>query len=195
MRALWVGALLLAAVSNAGAAFLERDINNDGMVDALYDPVANLSWLADANYAATLGYWSHVFEPGAIDPITAHALAASLDVYGVTGWRLPRGQSAGCPSSYMQYCDAIGTTEFPSTAEGFRNIAMGLYFTDAIADGYWLLSAFPGDSNVFLTRSLERLFFAEFVHDGDVAVVPEPATDALMLLGLAGFAWRRAKRH
>jgi len=84
----WLAALALAACVGTAAAgpvtgqgtwqstLQARDINTDGTVDAYYDTALNITWLADAN----LGWlvWSD-----------AQAAVAGLDVYGVTGWRLP----------------------------------------------------------------------------------------------------------
>jgi hypothetical protein len=189
----------LAAMSTAVVAgtLQPRDINADGVVDALYDPVHNVSWLADANYAGTLGVnagpW---FLPGQMGPSEAADMAASLNIHGVTGWRLPHAWSPGCENS-TTYCDGAGASEFPATDEGFHNVGAGLYYTDSFAYSgnysYWILSGFGG--NVFLTHSLENgLFFAEFVHDGDVASIPEPSTWALLAGGLGAIALSRRRR-
>ena len=75
-----------------------RDINGDGVADAFYDTVLNVTWLADANAAA-----GGVFDNG--DRITdgqmtwpnAKTWAAELNVYGLTGWRLPTIIDTGIP--------------------------------------------------------------------------------------------------
>lgn len=55
-----------------------RDINVDGLVDAYYDTDLNITWLADWDVNGNQKSWY------------AHAdWAAGLDVFGVTGWRLP----------------------------------------------------------------------------------------------------------
>lgn len=56
-----------------------RDLDgNLTTAEAYYDTVLGITWLADANAAGTTMYWA-----------TANAWAAGLDVYGITGWRLP----------------------------------------------------------------------------------------------------------
>lgn len=55
-----------------------RDINGDSEVDAYYDTELNITWLADANVLGERLTWSD-----------AVSWAASLDIYGVTGWELP----------------------------------------------------------------------------------------------------------
>ena len=52
---------------------------------AVYDTDANLTWLSDANHSMTTGYsWN-----GAMSWHDAIIWADSLNIYGVTGWRLP----------------------------------------------------------------------------------------------------------
>lgn len=65
---------------SANAALIER---LGGL--AYYDDVADLTWLADANYAQTSGYDAN----GRMTWADANAWAAGLEVAGVTGWRLP----------------------------------------------------------------------------------------------------------
>lgn len=74
---------------------LPRDINDDGTVDAFYDTVLDVSWLADANAAGPMN-WAN-----------ANAWAANLDVYGTTGWRLPTMIDTG--ASGCDWSDAGGT--------------------------------------------------------------------------------------
>ena len=58
---------------------------------AYYDTVNNLTWLADANYSFTTGYDTN----GAMNWADANIWAASLDIDGVTGWRLPTTVDVG----------------------------------------------------------------------------------------------------
>ena len=71
----------LAVVSySANAALVSR---LGGL--AYYDTEADLTWLADANYAQTSGYDAD----GKMNWADANSWAASLNVGGVDGWRLP----------------------------------------------------------------------------------------------------------
>ncbi len=54
-----------------------RDINNDNIVDAWYDTSSDITWLANWNANGQMT-WSQAMN-----------WAALLDVYGVSGWRLP----------------------------------------------------------------------------------------------------------
>src|SRR5687767_12133126 len=57
MRALLVALLTFASAAHGAESTTAqaRDINLDGVVDAYYDPAADLTWTADANLPETLG--------------------------------------------------------------------------------------------------------------------------------------------
>ena len=78
-----------ASVSGQGTwetTLLGRDLDgNAATVEAYYDTVLDITWLADANYAQTSGYDSD----GEMNWADANAWAAGLNIDGVTGWRLP----------------------------------------------------------------------------------------------------------
>lgn len=86
----WAGVGQAAPVPGQGTwetTLQARDINHDGSVDAYYDTALNVTWLADAfadgpppGFPAgrPLLFWGD-----------AQEWVHSLDVHGVTGWRLP----------------------------------------------------------------------------------------------------------
>ena len=81
---------------------LPRDINRDGVIDAYFDTALNITWLANANAGAGSAFdggGSNV--DGTMEWSRALAWAASLDVYGVTGWTLPSTENRpeGCSGS------------------------------------------------------------------------------------------------
>jgi hypothetical protein len=76
----------LALSTSANAALIER---LGGL--AYYDDVANLTWLADANYAMTSGYDAD----GYMTWDQATTWVSGLSVNGVTGWRLPTTVDVG----------------------------------------------------------------------------------------------------
>ncbi len=80
-------ACLAVVTFSADAALVGRLAATPGGTDyrAYYDDVADLTWLADANYAMTSGY----DVDGRMNWADANAWAAGLSVGGVTGWRLP----------------------------------------------------------------------------------------------------------
>lgn len=112
MKNLIAALLLLMAVSaqSAGVSgqgtwettLLARDVNNDSVVDAYYDTVLDITWLADAGYAQTSGY-------DADNRMTwdeAQSWIGTLNsssYLGVNDWRLPQvwdSGSDGCNFSY-----------------------------------------------------------------------------------------------
>ena len=94
------GAFFMAAASAAGpvsgqgtweTTLHARDINGDSVVDAYYDSSLNITWLADWSANRFHSWGAQV------------TFAANLNVYGVTGWRLPSttdSGSFGCDFSY-----------------------------------------------------------------------------------------------
>jgi len=79
-------AALLVAAGPANAAgtwnttLKARDFNGDGLVDAYYDTVLNITWLYN---------FQPVGSPGFVTWTRANSWAATLNIFGVTGWRLP----------------------------------------------------------------------------------------------------------
>jgi hypothetical protein len=60
-----------------------RDLDgNPSNIEAYYDTDLNITWLANANYAGTTMTWAN-----------ANTWAASLNIGGITGWRLPNANS------------------------------------------------------------------------------------------------------
>ncbi len=83
-------ALAASAVSGQGTwetTLQARDINHDGQIDAFYDTALNISWLSDAfadgppigfPEGRPIRFWGE-----------AQEWVTNLNVFGVTGWRLP----------------------------------------------------------------------------------------------------------
>ena len=100
--AISVGLISLGLASSADAALVGRLAATPGGTDyqAYYDTEADLTWLADANYAATSGYAAananglgsnvnNINANGTMGWQAANDWAAQLTVGGVSGWRLP----------------------------------------------------------------------------------------------------------
>lgn len=63
-----------------------RDLDgNSATVEAYYDTILNITWLANANLAQTSGFDAD----GLMVWATANSWAAGLNINGITGWRLP----------------------------------------------------------------------------------------------------------
>ncbi len=224
------GLLMLAASSAATAVAVSgqgtwettlqaRDINGDGKADAYYDTSTNLTWLADANLVKTSGYQGFgsnypetvPLSSGSLHLEIAEAWAASLDVYGVMGWRLPTvvdrttWTSTIPHSQNTTYAIEPGTSELENlftltlgnsggqlTNTGlFENVQSGSYWTSTVAADFYTSVAWTYDPT-HLTHGLgpsrpvglpPEGYFAWAVHTGDVQAVPEPGTVGLMLLG------------
>lgn len=200
-------AITLAISSSANAALIER---LDGM--AYYDDVADLTWLADAKYAMTSGY----DDDGLMSWDQANAWVASLDINGVTGWRLPDtlqpdascgDQSGGVSSGYHctgsemgnLFYNVLGNSVDSLTNTGpFSNVLSTHYWywsaTEYAAntDYAWLFSMYDGGYQFLNFKSNTNSVWA--VRSGDVSAVPVPAAVWLFgsgLIGLAGFARRK----
>lgn len=79
--------LVAAIVVLPGSAVAELEIRAGGAL--VYDGRQNLTWLADANYAATTGYDPHGVVPGYMDYHTAKSWVTNLQFAGFNDWRLP----------------------------------------------------------------------------------------------------------
>lgn len=202
-----------------------RDINHDGVADAYYDTTLNITWLADSNVAATQGFRGEGGYPYRFGVTNDSNFIASLDVYGVTGWRLPKVFD----TSYSTGCSSIGpgrTCTFqadPSRSEfgslffntlgntvgswsntgNFLNVENGAayYFggnyTGPLDGSYSSVMSFNNGRQTISVESYSLYGWA--VRDGDIALAspaPEPETYAMMLLGLAGIgAWAKRKKR
>jgi PEP-CTERM motif len=219
LRTLTVVIGTLAAHGAVTAQLQQRDLNSDGTIDAFYDVAQNVTWLADANYGGTTGTLRSepLLAPGNSRLRDALSWAAQLDVYGVTGWRLPQSfvpdLAAQCSAGNGMAC--IGRVTFDSELSRlYDQVGTASPFINTSAGGgyaHWTGNTFQGGGpgqtfvQVFSFGSGQRIVTDETnipfglawaVHDGDVgtvAAIPEPSTYVLMLAGLAavGFVVRR----
>jgi hypothetical protein len=84
-----VTAAALACSSACALTLQARDLDGNGSTDAYYDAASNLTWLADANIAATIDPMGNYFVGTGLLS-SAESWAASANVFGLTGWRLPK---------------------------------------------------------------------------------------------------------
>jgi len=103
------GLISLGMVGSADAALIGRLAATLGGTDyqAYYDDVANLTWLADANYAQTSGY----DDDGRMTWQAANDWAAQLTVDGVGDWRLANTNPVNDTAYNYGFTDN-GSTDF-----------------------------------------------------------------------------------
>lgn len=171
---------------------------------AYYDTDADLTWLADANYAQTSGFDAD----GRMDWATANSWAAGLNIEGVTGWRLPDTDPAiaGFSQSGSEmgnlFYNVLGGVAFNSITS--TNNANYDLFSNVIPASYWSATEYAPNTGAawdfYMNNGAQDVsskrngHFAWAVYSGDVSAVPVPAAVWLFasgLLGLAGIARRR----
>lgn len=189
-----------------------RDINGDGMVDAYFDTVRSITWLADVKYGA-----GSTFDDGAnpgdgrMSFANAATWVAALDVHGVTGWRFgsevdslfyttlgnsgvaltaqsgwyntgPFANAVDIPPNSGWYWLGAPPSEDPACAPDCPMVSK-VFWADGVGSGYY-------DIHVTSAMSVWA------VRDGDVpvAAVPELQTWVAMLGGLAVLVWLAERR-
>ena len=196
-------AALAAPVSGQGnweTTLQARDINRDGVIDAYFDTALNITWLADWNVNGPMSWHD------------ATAWAGGLDVHGVTGWRLPSTSAAADgrlkpdPSSsemaHMYYA-TWGNVGYPDAGYGLSNTADFINVLDSTV--YWSGTDVASNPNLawyfYSFLGFQDLggyaksapLYAVAVRDGDVQVVPEPHTPALLGLALLALCVTRRR--
>jgi len=210
---LWIFAtatIVVMASSSVNAALIER---LGGL--AYYDNVADLTWLADANYAQTSGYDSD----GRMNWADANSWAAGLSVGGVDGWRLPStidvGNDGGTYANIFQGVDygfniltdsemsnmyynvlgnlAIYDTEgayLPSIFNTGQFINLMSYYywssTEYVATDGGAWGFVMGNHGYQGDYGQPDEYYAWAVKTGDVSAVPVPAAVWLFGSGLIG---------
>ena len=181
-------ALSLMLASGAEAALVERLGGK-----AIYDDVADLTWLQDANYAQTSGYDAD----GRMNWVQAKAWAGSLNIDGVTGWRLPGGTMVNV--GYNQTASELGnlfynllggtagssiTTSHNANYNLFQNVQYYVYWSGVAAgtSPAWAFD-FRGGFEHRYGKNLNLSAWA--VRSGDVGASPVPMPGALVLMGPA----------
>ena len=208
-----VFAALLIAVASVSTIANAALVSRLGGL-AYYDTEADLTWLADANNAQTSGHDAD----GRMTWTDANAWAASLDVAGVTGWRLADtlqpDASCGTQSSVSYGYNCTGsemgnlfynvlggsaynsiTTIHNANYDLFSNVQSGDYWSATeyapLTYGAWNFTM-NGGYQGYSGKTVN--YYAWAVQSGDVSAVPVPTAVWLFgsgLVGLIGFARRK----
>jgi hypothetical protein len=159
-----------------------RDLNGDGITDAFYDTALNITWLANWNVNGNMS-WND-----------AMTWAAGLNVYGMTGWRLPSALNRDGTGPFREdVCNCVDSELYFLWHTELGNVTVGsLYtypqpntgnFTNLEVGDYWSSTLeFVGEAWMFQTSdgygmedaSTFSLKFAVAVRDGDVAFDTTP---------------------
>ena len=187
---------------------------------AYYDDEADLTWLADANFAHSTNYVGADRGNGRMTWQSAVGWAAQLNVNGVDGWRLPdtlqpdtscdsqlaNGLSVGtnCTGGELGnlfYNVLGGVADTPlftthnASYELFSNITNGSYWSATELASNTSLAWVFGMNNGSQGSVLKDVtLFGWAVKTGDVGTIPVPAAMWLFssgLLGLIGIAKKR----
>ena len=205
--------LVLAA--DAGAQVVRDAVNDSRLPDDDLYVVGSIGWFYTPSFSYTLGgVFTRFFDAGTDRDVTVELLSAPRAVGGTLlasatfNSALARGRLGGgffaSPVSL-----AAGTTYFV----GLRNVAppnardpilvpdallLGVNYTTE-AGARSLGAAFSDDANLGLyadrTTGAESQPILQFLGPGDVSVVPEPATLALVAPGLALMAVGAVRRR
>lgn len=190
--------------TSAQAALIGRLPDAFGVYQAVYDSALDISWLADANYAATSGYAAD----GRMKWDAAQGWIGSLNAaahLGFDNWRLPN--SDGCISyncvgselGQLFYTGLGGTAGFgaPAPALEHPNLSLfanvqtsGTYWsgTGYLAAAHWAFEFGPYDAGRQIYYPDIYKFHAWAVRDGDVAAAPAAVKEA-MAVPLPAAAW------
>lgn len=189
-----VGIVLLGLLSTAHAA-LEVRLNGQ----AYYDTDLDITWATNANINGR-----HIWG----DQMN---WVSGLTINGVSGWRLPSADVNG--DGFVVNCFGGGVVGCSDNEMGYlfweENITANISnpFSNIQSYFYWSGTEFApipsvawefsfNDGTQFAARKIPDNF-AWPVHDGDVALIPEPQTCAMLLAGLGflGFIVNRRKCH
>jgi hypothetical protein len=161
-------------------------------------------WTPWAKEYAFIGTWG--VRSGAITPTAARNWVSSLDIGGVSGWRLPKmfvdqNSSIGSPdwlpspaSSELAHMDLLTLGNTPShtfdeslfNTGPFSNLTGEMYQTGTVSVGSSYVGAtwyFYFKNGMQFADGSSAFTMAWAVHDGDVGAVPEPHAGALLLVG------------
>jgi hypothetical protein len=207
------GMLLLALSGFSAVASATDTLISELGGQVVYDQTTNLSWIANANLAATNTFGVNGINPGGyMTWNTAQNWIAAMDAANYMGnsdWRLPTSDTCSglnCTGSELGnlFYNGLGQaalrdigTVHNANYSLFKNVQdinlwSGTEWAPSPTYAAWEFNTYAGSQNV-LNKGVSTYMFALAVSTGNVAAVPEPESYAMMLagLGLMGFMVRR----
>ena len=160
----------LSYSNGADASLLARDLDgNASTTEAYFDADSNISWLADANAGAGSIYDNGLaiipgsYTDGLMTWENANAWATSLNINGISGWRLPstlfsdsscdtlQGGGLSTTLSTGYYCSGseMGHLFYTELGGSAGNTILGSSdpnlpkFKNIISSGYWSTTQYP----------------------------------------------------
>jgi len=151
-----------------------------------YDPDADLTWVTALGGAGDLG--------------AAQSYVGTLDILGITNWRLPTSDSCtgtNCSDSELgnMFYNVLGNSAGSLTNSGPFSLLDDDYWSGTELVGFGLYYYFDIPSGNQATGQTDKNRIAWAVQSGDVAAVPIPAAAWLFgssLLGLIVVKRRKA---
>mgnify|MGYP003383219327 CR=1 FL=1 len=205
-------ALATAGLLASGVAQAELFDRGGGLI---YDDVLNITWLSDANYAATQ-FAATGGTQGDLDGLmnwsAANTWASSLNISrfageSLTDWRLPTALNQNGSGPCLGYNCSNSEMGHMSYNNLYDAGGYGISFTNLQSYVYWSgTTDSPGSVEYawYYDFSSDRqdyygtngVFYAWAVRPGNVALVPEPEAYAMLLagLGLLGVVAKRRRR-
>jgi hypothetical protein len=185
-RAVPLACAALFVAGAAQAALQDRDLNGDAVVDAFYDTDLDITWLRNANVNGQMNWDSAV------------AWADGFSFAGYDDWRLPASDECsgfnctGSEMGHLWYIELGNVAHSLTNTGNFQNLQASYYWsgTENTSVAAWNFGVINGAQQAI---NKVVVSYAMAVRPGDVPVVPEPQTYALMLagLGLLGAVARR----
>jgi len=193
-----------------------RDVGNTGTTNAFYDTALNITWLdiADGNIArnwADAHDWVNNLNVGGIGGWRLPMMADGSAVFAFGnqaangGYTVPANFTTEISNllfstlGNQSYVNAGGGTQYTNgltNTGGFKNLGPYIYWTGmdyTPAPYYGVYFNVSVGSHTIYDKGIPA--YAMAVHNGDVALVPEPETYAMLLAGLGVTGAVARRRH